>query len=337
MRSRLWLVVLALGASCASPEPPDAWAVHRVTPTDAVEAPTDGVCADIRTLALGSHADETSLDGTLEELARVAAVTGATAALPLLNDIGELTDDETLSDRRRAVQQHDLLVLASREIDDAASTVCGLPAFSALYATSGFPDCHFEMEIPIAAYTEPGTPGQCSNEGRPDFFPCWSTDGDHLAIDCVTDEIVTAVGQRWEAAGPPRPVKIDRTDADAAPGPVVVRPDPSPVCRNVTDLFRSAPLPNGTVPDFARLVRAAAGLDAEVRARIDQFVSATLDPPSFGEFESLVSTLDEATASACGFPLVSAWASITTPLRVLPCWLPTDVAYPAYETTDCNA
>jgi hypothetical protein len=333
---RLWLVVLLLVASCASPEPPDAWAVHRVAPTDEVEEPAGGVCDDIRTLALGSHADETTLDGTLEELARLAAVTGATAALPLLSDIGTLVDDPTVSDRRRAVQQHDLMVLASRAIDDATSTVCGLPGFSALYATSGFPDCHFEMEIPIAAYTTPSTPGQCTTEGRPSFLPCWSDDGDHLAVDCVTDEIVTAVGDRWASAGPPRDVRIDRTDPDETPGPEVIRPNASTECRQLTALFRTAPLPNGNIPDFDALDRAAAGLDADVRSQIDQFVDATISPPSFNEFETLVSALDDATATACGFPLVSAWASITTPLTALPCWLPTGVPYPAYEIAGCT-
>jgi hypothetical protein len=336
MKWRLSLVVLLLGASCASPEPPDAWAVHRVTPTNEVEQPTDGVCGDIRTLALGSHADETTLDGTLEELARLAAVTGATAALPLLNDVGALDDDPTLSDQRRAVERHDLMVLASRAIDDATSAACGLPAFSALYATSGFPDCHFEMEIPIAAYTAPRTPGRCTTEGRPDFLPCWSDDGDHLAIDCVTDEIVTAVDGRWDPAGPPRSIVIDRIDPDEVPAPEVVRASPSTECRDLTSLFRTEPLPNGTIADFDALERASAGLDADVRAQIDDFVNATINPPSFGEFSALVSALDDATASACGFPLVSAWASITTPLTSLPCWSPTGVPYPAYEIADCT-
>lgn len=334
MRSRVWLVVLALAASCASPEPPDAWAVHRVTPTDQVEAPTDGVCDDIRTLALGSHADETTLDGTLEELARVAAVTGATAALPLLNDIGELTDDDSLSDRRRAVQQHDLLVLASREIDDATSTACGLPAFSALYATSGFPDCHFEMEIPIAAYTVPGTSGACSDEGRPDFLPCWSTDGDHLAIDCVTDEIVAAVGERWEPAGAPRLVRIDRTDPDAVAGPEVIAYNGAAECADLAALFGT----DATETDgLDRLTGATSSLGADIRALVRAFVAASADPPSLDEFEALVSELDHATAGACGLPLVSAWVSLATAVDELPCWTETGRPYPAFEIADCTA
>ena len=334
MRSRLWLVVLALGASCASPEPPDAWAVHRVTPTDVVEAPVDGVCEDIRTLALGSHADETTLDGTLEELARVAAVTGATAALPLLNDFGGLADDDSLSDERRAVEQHDLLVLASREIDDATSAACGLPAFSALYATSGFPDCHFEMEIPIAAYTVPGTPGQCSNEGRPDFLPCWSTDGDHLAIDCVTDEVVTAVGERWQPAGPPRLVRIDRTDPDEIPGPEVIAYNGAPECADLAAVFGT----DATQTDgLDRLTGATSSLGADIRALVRAFVAASADPPSLDEFEALVSELDRATADACGLPLVSAWVSLATAVDELPCWTETGRPYPAFEIADCTA
>lgn len=332
MKWSLLLVVMLFGASCASAEPTDAWAVHRVTPTNEVEEPTDGVCDDIRNLALGSHADETTLDGTLEELARLAAVTGATEALPLLNDVGALAEDPTVSDHRRTVEQHDLMVLASRAIDDATSTACGLPGFSALYATSGFPECHFEMEIPIAAYTAPGTPGRCTAEDRPDFLPCWSDDGDHLAVDCVSDEIVTAVGDRWAPAGPPREIAIDRTDPDDEPGPDVIVPDPRPECAGLAALFGTDA---AVVSDFDRLTDATALLDAEIRAQVADFLEATVDPPSLDEFEVMVAALDASTAEACGLPLVSAWVSLSSAVDQLPCWTPTGNRYPAYEITDC--
>ena len=330
-----WLAVSSLAASCAAPEPPEEWVVQRVTPTE-VREESGGVCHDVRVLALGSHAHEATLDGTLDELARLAALTGATEALPLLTRIDTLDDDAELTPHQRGVERHDLLVLASRSIDDATSAACELPAFSALYATTGFPDCHFEMELPVAAYTRADSPGTCSTDGRPDFLPCWTDDGDHLAVDCVSGEIVTAAGEWWEPAGPPRLVTIDRTDPDAEPGPELVRADPSTACRSLTDLFARTPLPNGSSPDFDALTRAAAALSPDVRAQIDDFITATIDPPSFDEFEALVSALDASTATDCGFPLVSAWASITTPVADLPCWLPTGVPYPAYEIVDCT-
>jgi len=334
MKSWPWMVVLLLAASCAAPEAPEAWSVQRVTPND--ERVEDvGVCADLRTLALGSHAHETDLDSTLTELARLAATTGATDALPLLNNLGEVATDLTLSETDRRVQQHDLLVLASRSIDASTAATCGVPAFSALYAASGFPECHFELEIPIAGYTSVGSPGTCSADGRPTFLPCWSDDGDHLAVDCVSGEVVQASGDRWVVAGEPRTITIDRFDPDAEPGPEIVSADPSTECMALTGLFTAAPLPNGTIPDFDRLAASASGLPTDVQNQIADFIAASVNPPSFDEFEALVAALDGSTANACGFPLVSAWASITTPVDTLPCWTPTGVPYPAYETADC--
>lgn len=335
MKWSLWIALVLLAASCAAPDRPEAWSVQRVTPTDEVEELSD-VCQDVRTLALGSHADEETLDGTLEELARLAATTGATDALPLLSDVAALADDETISPHRRAVQQHDMMVLASRSIDDATARACAIPGFSALYATTGFADCHFEMEIPIAAYTLPGTAGTCSTEGRPAFLPCWSDDGDHLAIDCVSKEIVSAVGERWEPAGEPRVITIDRTDPDALPEPEAIEPTGATECRSLRALFSSSPLPNGSTPDFDRLVTASRGLDTDVRSQIAAFITATIDPPVFSEFETLVAALDDATVEACGLPIVSAWASITTPQTDTLCWLPTDSSYPAYAPADCG-
>ena len=330
-----WIVVLLLAASCAAPQPPEAWSVERVTPTDDRPAES-GVCSDVRTFALGSHAAETSLGGTLDELARIAALTGATAALPLLSDLGELDTDDSLTDAGRRIRQHDLLVLASRSIDASTAASCSIPAFSALYAASGFPECHFEMEIPVAGYTAVGTPGTCSAEGRPTFLPCWTTDGDHLPIDCVSNEIVQAVGDRWDPAGEPRLIEIDRVDPDAAPGPEVLVPSVTSECSALTDLFTADPLPNGTIPDFDRLVAAAGALDPAVQAQIDEFILASVSPPSFDVFEALVSELDEATAATCGFPLVSAWASISAAVDALPCWTPTGASYPAFETIACT-
>jgi hypothetical protein len=331
MTSRLWFVVLLLAASCAPPERHEAWAVQRVTPTDRVEEIT-GVCQDVRTLALGSHADETALEGTLDELARLAATTGATAALPLLSDIGALSADTTLSAHTIAVQQHDLLVLASRSIDTATATACGIPAFSALYATSGFPDCHFEMEIPVAAYTNVGEAGTCSADGRPTFLPCWTDDGHHLPIDCVGGEIVQAVGDRWDPAGEPRIVEIDRVDPGAPEGPEVLAPSDVPECVGLAALFETeAP----SVSKIDRLVDATAMLDSEIRGLVGEFIAATVDPPDLAEFESIVSSLDSATAQACGVPVASALASIPTAVTQLPCWTPTGNPYPAYEILDC--
>ena len=344
MKWRLWLVLVVFAASCAAPQATEAWQTRPVTPTeDTVTEP--GVCDDVRALVLGRYADETTLDATLAELARLAATTGATAALPLLNDIRDLGNgsveqsgsaDVPVSAARTEAEQrialHDLLVEASRLIDDATSTACDVPAFSALYATTGFPDCHFEMEIPIAAYTAPGTPGTCTGEGHPTFLPCFSADGDHLAVDCASGGIVQASGDRWVAAGPPRVITIDREVPDLPEGPEIISPRSTPACAGISALFATDP---GEVSDFDRLPEAAATLSADIRDQIEEFIAATVDPPSFDEFEALVSALDASTAEACGLPLVSAWVALTTAVDTLPCWTPTGAPYPAYEIIDC--
>ncbi len=324
-----WLAVSSLAASCAAPEPPEEWVVQRVAPTE-VREETGGVCHDVRVLALGSHAHEATLDGTLDELARLAALTGATEALPLLTRIDTLDDDPELTSHQRGVERHDLLVLASRSIDDATAAACELPAFSALYATTGFPDCHFEMELPVAAYTTADAPGTCTTDGRPGFLPCWTDDGDHLAVDCVSGEIVTAAGDWWEPAGPPRLVTIDRTDPGA---PDLIVPRATPECAGLAALFATDA---AVVSDFDRLADATAPLSAGVRSQVEDFIVAAADPPSLDEFEALVLALDHATADECGLPLVSAWASFTGEVLDLPCWLPTGDPYPAYEIVDCT-
>jgi hypothetical protein len=343
MKRWLWpvvaLVVALIAASCAAPDPPDAWAVQRLTPTEDVVA-DPGVCDDVRALALGSRADDTDIGPTLDELGRISAVVGASAALPDLNALRALDDETDLSDLELGARRHDLLLAAAEIIDDATSAVCEIPAFSALYAATGFADCYFPMEIAVGAYTLAGNPGTCTSQGRPTFLPCWTTDGSHLPVDCVSGEIVQAVNDRWETAGPPRPVVIGRPVPAQSDGPPLVAPTGAAACADLTGLFLVNDAPNGSAPEFDRLAAAAAGLDPSIQDLVNRFIEANnIGPdgsaPSFAEFEALVAELDRATADLCGFPLVSAWASLTGPLDQLPCWEPTGAPYPAFTRADC--
>jgi hypothetical protein len=328
------IVVALLAASCASPEPTDAWAVQRLTPVEDVV--TGGtVCDDVRTLALGALAAETDLEPTLDELARIAAVVGATDALPALNELRALAADTESSESELAVDRHDLLFTAGNAIDDATSVACEVPAFSALYATSGFPDCFFEMEIAVGAYTVAGEPGDCRQEGRPTFLPCWGTEGDHLPVDCVSGEIVQAVGDRWVAAGAPREIVIERPVLVESEGPPLVAPTNTDACRSLTELFQSGDSPNGAIPDFDRLAAAARSLDPATLDLVARFIEANTSLPDLTEFETLVAELDEVTADECGLPIVSAWASLVGPVDQLPCWTETGVPYPAYTQSPC--
>lgn len=334
----MWVVVALFAASCASPEPPGEWAVQRVSPPDeeiVVADPT--ICDDIRTLATGSHAAETELDPTLDELARISAVVGATAALPLISDVRALEGTDGSTELEIAALRHDALLGAAAVIDDATAALCAVPAFSALYATSGFPECHFPMEIAVGAYTTVGEPGSCRAEGRPDFLPCWSTDGTHLPLDCVSGEIVRAFGTRWDTAGPPTPFVLERPEPAIPEGPPIVAPTEAPECADLAGLFLDRSVSEGSFLDFAELAFAAADLDAATRRLVAEFVEAAEVTPSFAEFEALVSELDRVTATTCGLPIVSAAASLGGGIDQLPCWTPTGIPYPSYETIACEA
>lgn len=335
MKWGLWIVGVLFAAACSAPQPPDAWAVERVATDDDIDAVTDTLCTDVAELVLGGRADDPRLESTLDELAKIAALAGVADALPTMGQINETIGDETLSDHTRFVTLHDLMVDAAGSLDDATAAACEIPVFSGLYAATGFGDCHFEMEIPVASYTLKGEPGTCSSADRPTHLPCFSTEGDHLPTDCVSGEIVQAVGDAWREAGDPRPIAIDRVDPDAPPAPEVIRPLESADCVEVADLFTSAPTPNGAVPDFDRLSAAAFFLSFETADLVDEFIDASIDPPGLDEFERIVTDLDAATIAACGLPLASAWATITSPLPVPPCWTATGNAYPAYAIADC--
>lgn len=333
MKWRLWIVVLLIAASCSAPEPPDAWAIERFTDEDE-DVVVDALCVDVIEFALGSFGDQPDLVPLLDDLARIGALAGATEALPSLGAVESTLADESLSDHNRFVRLHDLLVGAANTLDDATAAACEIPVFSAMYATSGFPDCHFELELPVAAYTKRREPG-CTTDGRPDYLPCWSNDGNHIAVDCVTGVVVQTVGDDWREAGDPDPVVIDRVDPDAPPPPDVISLVDDAACRSLASLFTQAPVPNGGIPDFDRLRAAGDELPDAIAGLVDDFIAAATSPPSLAEFETLVRELDDATVERCGLPLVSAWATLTSTVDAMPCWLGTDAAYPAYEISDC--
>lgn len=336
MKWRLWIVVALVAASCAAPEAPEGWDIQRLAPADDELTSDPTVCDDVRTLALGSHADDSDLGPTLDELARLSAVVGATSALPALNQFRTLEDSPSLSAVEESTARHDRLVEASILIDNATWDACAIPAFTALYAASGFAECHFEMEIPVGGYTMVDEPGSCRSLGRPTFLPCFSDVDGHLPVDCVSGEIVQADGDRWVEAGPPHPGTIERPDPDVVETLPVIASTGATECARLVALFQNGDPPNGVAPDFRRLARAARDLDADAQDLVQQFVEANEVTPSFTEFEALVAQLDRVTADACGFPIVSAWGSILEQVDEPPCWTETGVPYPAYEQTSCG-
>jgi len=122
----LALVVALLAAACAWPEPPDAWAVQRLTSVEEV-ATSGPACDDLRALAPGSLVAEPDREPTLGELVRIAAVVGAAEALPVLNKLRALAADTESPDSEPATDRHDLLLTAGNTIDDATSIAFEVP------------------------------------------------------------------------------------------------------------------------------------------------------------------------------------------------------------------
>lgn len=345
-RSRFGLV-LALTAglvatSCAAPDTHDEWRVNRELPTSDSNPFDDRVCDDVRDLALGSSAGGPSLRPTLEELARIGALVGATAALPALN-----RSIQALGDGDDHVDIHDDLVVASASIDAATREICRIPAFTATYAATGWPSCHGELTIPVAAYTTLGD--SCGSEPPPSALPCFTGTVPYLPINCNTGEPVRLVAGEWKKAGEPRevtrpPRPAPRTEPETEPDPpattttvpALVEPVDASECRGLFTLFTGRSPVDGSHTDLDRLAGAARGLGDEIEQLVDDFVAANAEPPDLTEFEVLVLELDLTTAARCGLPLVSALDALAGGVDELPCWAATGGAYPAHVVRACR-
>lgn len=341
-----FVLVLALGAlvatSCAAPDTHEAWRVNREAPSSQPNPVDDEVCDDARALALGSLAGDPSIVPTLEELARIGALVGATPALPALNRIIEILDEG--GDH---VDIHDDLVTASESVDAATRGACRVPLFSATYAATGWPSCHGELTIPVAGYTVLGE--SCGSEPLPDALPCFTDTAPFLPINCNTGETVQLVDGEWEEAGEPRevlrPVRPE-PESESDPEPerptttttvqVLVEPLDASECRSLFALFAGPDPVDGSEADLDRLPSATRGLGEEIRQLVDAFVAANAEPPDLSEFEALVRELDLATAARCGLPLVSALDALAGGVDELPCWSATGGAYPAHIVRECD-
>ena len=203
MKWMSWAAFALICASCAAPQPPTDWTVERIAPDGGDSNDVAIViCDDMRTLALGSHADSSRLTNTLDELARISAVVGATAALPALNRARAALDRGA-----EPADVHDDLVSAAERIDAPSVEFCDLPMFTAVYAASGWPSCHGELAIPVAGYTLVDPERGCSSVGSPSFLPCWSDVAPFLPISCYTGDVVQVIDGGWQPAGDPHEVR----------------------------------------------------------------------------------------------------------------------------------
>lgn len=340
--SALVLVLALFAAGCSAPSPPQGWSVDRQAP--GAIAGTDAeivICEEMRDLALGTHAGDEDLTDTLTDMARISAVVGATAALPLLNRVTTAIDDGA-----ELIEIHDDLVEAAATIDPASWDFCRLPLFTAVYATTGWPSCHGELVIPVAGYTELRAEPGCSRDGIPSFLTCFADAAPHLPVDCNSSETVQVRDGEWVRAGAPRdvspptttttePVIPDETTTTTTTIPAVSYLS-SQACRSVALLFTGPDPVDGSVDDLDRLRFATASLGSEIAALVDEFIAVNTGEGDLDTFEANVLALDMATVAECGLPLISAWDALAGGTEELPCWLETGLAFPAYTPTGCR-
>ncbi len=192
MRRSLLLLVALLATACSGPTPPDHWTIERQAPAANGSTPERTICDEIEGLALGSLAAETDMGAALDELARLGAFVGATAALPHLAEARE-ADDPAFS-----------LAAAAADLDSAGHAECEVPIFSALYVTTSWADCYGEVDIPAAnaaAAVDQSTQA-CHADDSPGFLPCWDVDTGFQPVDCRTGATVRAEAGAWVKVGP---------------------------------------------------------------------------------------------------------------------------------------
>lgn len=338
------LVVVLAAAACAGPEKTERWTAERAADDLPPVEGLDAACAEVEVLALGALADESELSTVVDELSRMAAVLGATDALPAFEEVRRAPDEPT---RRVA------MTTAAAALDTAAYDHCEIPFFTALYGATGWADCHGEVDIAVALYRAVPDPDtrSCNAEGVPIYLPCWDADDEtFLPVDCRTDEVVHVVAGDWVAADTPRsptstippptvpPTTLPSPSADPAITttsiPTVV-PEGSRACRAIDELFVGDEPLTGDDSDLPRMIEATAELDAEIMALLADFEEASRGGWSLDRFEALVIEIDRATADACGVPLISAAHALEGGVDELPCWVGTGVAYPSHEPVDC--
>jgi hypothetical protein len=187
---RIVALLAFIAAGCSAPQRPDHWTVERQAPVEDVVSPTNSVCADISDLALGKHAGDTDIGPALDELSRIAALVGASEALPHLANAHVAVD----TDESPAAA----LGEAAPAIDAASFAECEIPVFTALYLSTSFSSCHVRVALPVAGLA-PDAEG-CDPTASAPYLPCFDPAAGYAPIDCPTGESVRFVGTDWVSA-----------------------------------------------------------------------------------------------------------------------------------------
>ena len=174
-------------ASCGGSD--GATVIERQVSAEESDTPQTTVCDEVEAFAMGSHAGD-DIHRVLDEMARLAAVLGASEALPHLADMKTAIEENGQTARS--------LDAAAEAFDTTAYAECGIPAFTAMYVTTSFASCFGRAPI-AAGQMVPDSEG-CERDLGAEFLPCFDADAGYVPMDCRTGEPVVLVDGEWVEA-----------------------------------------------------------------------------------------------------------------------------------------
>ncbi|MEM8704830.1 MAG: hypothetical protein AAGE98_00115 [Actinomycetota bacterium] len=183
-RLSVLIALSVLAASCGGSD--EVAVIERQVSADDVLQPESSVCADVEAFAMGSHAGD-DIHAVIDETARLAAVLGASEALPHLADMKAAIDADEQTARS--------LDAAAEALDRVSYAECRIPLVSAMYVTTSFASCF--GRAPIAAGTMVPDSQGCEPDLGAEFLPCFDEAAGYVPVDCRTDGLVVLRDGAW--------------------------------------------------------------------------------------------------------------------------------------------
>lgn len=174
-------------ASCGGSDGPTV--IERQVSAEVSETPQMTVCDEVEAFAMGSHAGD-DIHRVLDEMARLAAVLGASEALPHLADMKVAIEENGQTARS--------LDAAAEAFDATSYAECGIPAFTAMYVTTSFASCFGRAPI-AAGQMVPDSEG-CEPDLGAEFLPCFDGNAGYVPVDCRSGELVVLRAGEWVGA-----------------------------------------------------------------------------------------------------------------------------------------
>jgi hypothetical protein len=164
-----------------------SWTDERQVPVEDIASPTNTVCDDLTDLPLGRFAGDSDIGPALDEPSRIAALVGASEALP------------HLAEARVAVASGDSPAIplgdAAPAIDAASFAECEIPVFTTLYLSTSFSSCHVHVALLVAGLAPVAT--GCDPAASALFLPCFDPAAGYTPVDCLSGQAMRLVDADW--------------------------------------------------------------------------------------------------------------------------------------------